>query len=295
MQFYFSHTLGTDDLIPVVAGPVAAFILLLILIISIVVVVGVVCRRARHRKTYSPAEREEESERMANFSTTQANEQQESFRLEPYPADERAGDNQYDSVDVPRQGSVGKVKMVRFAGDYCDIDNDNVDALPKAEDSSLCNDQKEKAQQSDQSTGNPNVVYAVVDKSKKKNKGGGATAVQEQEQHYECSDVFGQDWFGNEVGVLSGGSRNEAMKESSLNDAKENVLQSEPSDPSAMYAVVDKSKKRNERKMKKAQKNSSGGDASEANALQKDSERDGSGSVSKGANLSAIGYRGASP
>ena len=49
--------------------------------------------------------------------------------------------------------------------------------------------------------GNPNAVYAVVDKRKKKKQEktqGGASATTTQgadteEQHYECSDVVGQD------------------------------------------------------------------------------------------------------
>ena len=53
----------------------------------------------------------------------------------------------------------------------------------------------------------PQVVYAEVDKSKKKMKvkkdtSPSATATQGaelEEQHYECSDVLGQDWFGKTV------------------------------------------------------------------------------------------------
>ena len=53
----------------------------------------------------------------------------------------------------------------------------------------------------------PQVVYAEVDKSKKKTKvkkdtSPSATATQGAElegQHYECSDVLGQDWFGKTV------------------------------------------------------------------------------------------------
>ena len=66
---------------------------------------------------------------------------------------------------------------------------------------------REIGQLDDQPKGTPNVEYAVIDKNKKKRQDktqGGASATTAQgvcteEQHYEFSSVFGQDWLGNVV------------------------------------------------------------------------------------------------
>ena len=93
----------------------------------------------------------------------------------------------------------------------------------------------------------PDAVYAVVDKSKKKKKGTAegdqnTTATQDpytDEQHYKSSTVIGKDWVGNVEGEASG----DEMQNPS-NDGNITGPHSEPCDPSAVYAVVDKSKKK---------------------------------------------------
>ena len=99
----------------------------------------------------------------------------------------------------------------------------------------------------------PNAVYAVVDKSKKKKQEktqGGASATTTQganteEQHYECSSGFGQDWL---VDVNLEVSHGDGGQGRLSNDAWETGPLSEPCNPSAVYAVVDKSKKGNKGK-----------------------------------------------
>ena len=109
-----------------------------------------------------------------------------------------------------------------------------------------------QVQQDDQSTRDtPDAVYAVVDKSKKKKQektqgGASATTTQEadtEEQHYEWSNVMGQDWLGNVVA-----EHGEVGQESLSNDAWETVPQSEPCNPGAVCVVVDKSKEENKEK-----------------------------------------------
>ena len=93
----------------------------------------------------------------------------------------------------------------------------------------------------------PDAVYAVVDKSKKKKKGTtegdqSTTATQDpytEEQHYESSTVIGMDWVGNVEGEASG-----VEMQNPSDDGKIAGPHSEPCDPSAVYAVVDKSKKK---------------------------------------------------
>ena len=94
----------------------------------------------------------------------------------------------------------------------------------------------------------PDAVYAVVDKSRKTKKGKtegdqSTSATQDpytEEQHYESSTVIGMDWMGNEVKTEGDASGVEMGSPS--NDAKVTGPQSEPCEPNAVYAVVDKSK-----------------------------------------------------
>ena len=111
---------------------------------------------------------------------------------------------------------------------------------------------RKMGQQSEQPRGNPSAVYAVVDKSKKKKhkktQGGASTTTTQgadtEEQHYEWSSGFGQDWFGN---VLEE-SHGDGGQESLSNDANETGPQTGPHNSGAVYEVVDKSKKGNKGK-----------------------------------------------
>ena len=114
-----------------------------------------------------------------------------------------------ESTDNEGQGCCGREEgnTMRSEGDHCN----NVKAaenIPSKDEVEHGSRREEKGQQDDQAKGTPNVVYTVVDKSKKRKKEktqGGASATTTQgvcteEQHYEWSSAFGQDWFGNVVG-----------------------------------------------------------------------------------------------
>ena len=109
-------------------------------------------------------------------------------------------------------------------GSRCKGDNYNVaEAAKETSSEDIRQNARERNQQDVQPRGKQNAVYAVVDKSKKKKQektqgGASATTTQKvytEEQHYEWSHVFGQDWFGNVVGEsgrqeqqrVSGGSK----------------------------------------------------------------------------------------
>ena len=118
------------------------------------------------------------------------------------------------------------------------------------EQASPSNEAKQTGPQSEHC--NPGALYAVVDKSKKKKQektqGGASTTTTQgadtEEQHYECSNVVGQDWFETAVEVNPEATLTNAGCSST--DTETNDPQSEPYNvnPNALYAVVDKSKKR---------------------------------------------------
>ena len=92
----------------------------------------------------------------------------------------------------------------------------------------------------------------VVDKSKNR-KGektqGAASATTTQgagteEQHYECSSGFGQDWFGTAVEVNPEATLCNAAKGCSSTDTDTNGEQLEPYNTNAVYGMVDRSKKK---------------------------------------------------
>ena len=111
---------------------------------------------------------------------------------------------------------------------------------------------KKSTVQEYQPKGTPNAVYAVVDMSKKKEHktqdSASATTTQgvdTEEQHYECSSGSGQDWLGN---VNLERNHSDVGQGRLSNDANETGSQTEPHNPGAIYAVVDKSKKGNKGK-----------------------------------------------
>ena len=162
-------------------------------------------------------------------------------------------DLHYESTDVLGQGCRGRVEGsgIRSEGGHCDIIN-AADVLSKPV---VGHGMKEKGQQDDHTKGTPDAVYAVVDKSKKKKQGktqGGASAtttqgIHTEEQYCKGSSVFGQDRLGNMAGKKPEGNHSDVDEGSPSNEAKKHVpLQYEPCNPNAVYAVVDRSKKKNE-------------------------------------------------
>ena len=152
----------------------------------------------------------------------------------------------YESVDVVQQRRISRLnrKGSRSKGDNY-IAVEAAKNVPSKEE--VKGGVREMGQQRERPRGNPSAVYAVVDKSKKKKQEktqGGASATTTQgadteEQHYECSSGFGQDWLGNVLEVSHGDGGQGGLS----NDSWETYPQSEPCTASAVYAVVDKSKK----------------------------------------------------
>ena len=262
VYFLISYILYTTGgaLPAVLAGAVVAFLLLTLLIAGIIVgavLLGRANKRGKRiekrRKSVELIECEEKRKEIAevslagksstgNDSERQTNNNLEHQRIQP---NDEPG---YESVDVALQGRIsqvdGKGRMSKGENYF----------LVEAAKSGHSNEEvgggvRKMGQHSERPRGNPSAVYAVVDKSKKKKQDmtqGGACAATTQgadteEQHYEWSSGFGQDWFGNVLEVSHG----EVGQGSPSDDAWETCPQSEPCHPSAVYAVVDKSKKGN--------------------------------------------------
>ena len=242
--FHLPHVLaGTVDLAGVVAGAVVAFIFVLILLATSIVM-GVVLKKAKQRKGKSPAERIEGTEMIGISPTASTCKQQENIEANC----EREDELHCERTDVLGQSCLSTVRAVRSVGDYYDI----IDVPSQEVAGPQCNDAKEDSQHVDQVKETPSAVYAVVDKCKKQKTGkmeSGANTTTTQgpyteEQHYEGSNILGQDWFGNVAEVRPKGTLCDALKGCAPTDTKRNAPQSEPCNPNAVYAVVDKSKKK---------------------------------------------------
>ena len=250
----------TVNLPAVLAGASVAFVLLMLLIAGSIA--GLVLLRRMKRKGKSLenvavriecAEIREESPTKGRESAASHSEQRPDEVAPPYERMEQyEEDPHYESTDVLGQGCRGRVEAsgIRSEGGHYDV----IDAANVLSNAGIGHGMKENAQQDDQPNGTPNAVYAVVDKSKKMKQGktrGGASATTTQgiyteEQHYECSSVFGQDWLGNWVGEKPRGNHGDVEKGGPSNAAKKTGLQYKPCNPNAVYAVVDRSKERNE-------------------------------------------------
>ena len=244
----------------VLAGASVAFLLLALLIAGIIVGLVVLRRMKRKGKSLENVAvriecAEKREELPGNESAAGHSEQRTDEVTPPHERmEQHEEDLQYESTNVLGQGCRGRVEGsgIRSEGGHYDV-IDSADVLSKP---GIGHSVKEKGQQDDQPKGTPNAVYAVVDKSKKKKRGktqGGASAtttqgVYTEEQHYECSSVFGQDWLGNWAGERPEGNHGDVEKGGPSNEAKETGPQYEPCNPNAVYAVVDRSKERNEGK-----------------------------------------------
>ena len=256
---YILYTTG-DALPAVLAGAAVAFLLLTLLIAGVIVgavLLGRANKRGKRiekrRKSVELIECEEKRKEImevslagksstGNDSEKQMNDNLEYQRIQP---NDEPG---YESFDVAQQGCISQVdgKGSASKGDNYFVVEAAKSGHSKEE---VGGGARKMGQQSDRPRGNPSAVYAVVDKSKKKKRDktqGGASATTTQgadteEQHYEWSSCFGQDWFGNMLEVSHG----EVGQGSLSDDAWETCPQSEPCNPSAVYAVVDKSKKGN--------------------------------------------------
>ena len=235
---HFSHALGTAvEVVGVATGVAAVFFLFLIVAVPSAVTLALL-RRAQRKKETSLEMWEEKLEKVEEGSTARSREQNDAEVAPGYDREEcNEKDPLYDSVDIIKQSCRSKVKVVQFGGGYCDIvDASDVESQEEAGPHSSSTEKK--GQQVSPPTSTPNAVYAQVDKSKKKKKrklqSGDDTTTQSaytEDLHYESSDVFGQYAVGADV-RMDGTST-------------VNCPESEPCDPKVVYAVVDKSKKRN--------------------------------------------------
>ena len=241
MEYISLYSITDIDVTVYIAGAVAvvAFFLVTLLIASAITVVAV--RRRKRRKGIVPVEGTEGPEVIGISLTPTTNKLQENIE-----ASGEREDLHRRSADALGQGCPSMMTAVRSVGDYYDI----IDVPTQEGTGPQCNHTKDH--RDDEAKGDPNAVYAVVDKSKKKKQEktqGGASATTTQgadteEQHYECSNVVGQDWFGTAVEVNPEATLTNAGCSST--DTETNDPQSEPYNvnPNALYAVVDKSKKR---------------------------------------------------
>ena len=169
--------------------------------------------------------------------------------------EQHVADMHYESTDFDREGCCGR----EDGNDGQWSERNQSDGVGAAENTptqyALGHTTMSNDQHIEQPRGNPNAVYAVVDKRKKRKQEkiqGGISATTTQggdteEQHYECNSGLGQDWLGNVDQKLEV-NRSDVGQGSLSNDAWETVPQSEPCNPNAVYAVVDKSKKKKHEK-----------------------------------------------
>ena len=255
------RTGGALNLPAVLAGVVVAFLLLILLFAGIIVGVVLFRRGKSKEKTLKKGHWIEEVE-CAEKSTqlTERGRESAAGHSEQWPDEaafhfeQHVADMHYESTDFDGEGCCGREdgNEIRSERNQCDGVRAAENTPTKDEPG---NTTMPNGQQNDEPKGTPDAVYAVVDMSKKKKHEktqGGASATTTQgadteEQHYEWSSGFGQDWLGSvdqklEVNLGDVGQR------SLSNDAWETGPQSEPCNPSALYAVVDKSKKKKQEK-----------------------------------------------
>ena len=267
VYFLISYILYTTGgaLPAVVAGAVVAFLLLTLLIAGIIVgavLLGRANKRGkrieRKRKSVELIECVDKREEIVEVSLTgmssTGNDSERQINDNLVYHYERIQPNDepgYESVDVAQQRRISQMH-----GKVSGSKGENYIAVEAAKGihsrEEVGGGVRKMGQQSERPRGNPSAVYAVVDKSKKKKHKktqGGASATTTQgadteEQHYEWSSGFGQDWFGNVLEVSHGDGGQESLS----NDANETGPQTEPHNSGAVYAVVDKSKKGNKGK-----------------------------------------------
>ena len=233
-----------------------AFLLLTLLITGIIVGVVLLRRGKCKEKTLKEGHWIEEVECTEKSTELTGRDRESAAGHSEQWADEaafhyeqRVADMHYESTDFDREGCCGSED-----GNAIRSERNQSDGVGAAENTptkdELGNTIVPNGQQNDQSKGTPDAVYAVVDKSKKKKQKktqsvASATTTQgadAEEQHYECSNVMGQDWLGNADQKLEV-NLGDVGQGSLSNDAWETGPKSEPCNASAVYAVVDMSKK----------------------------------------------------
>ena len=250
---------GSVDLTAVLSG-VAGFFLILVLCIVGIIIGLVLLRRAKMKRNSlrngtSSIETVQSPGHGGDSAAGNDVEHHTDDTVPPHydSVEQCVEEVHYERPDGLVQTHHGKMTAVKYiGGDYETIDD--ADIPPNSAARVHLNHTEKKRQPADPPTGTPNAVYAVVDKSKKTKKvkaedgpsPSTTQGVDTEDQHYECSEVFGQDWFGNEVGERSeAGSHSDVNRKGSpYNNTKGTGPQSETCNPNVVYAEVDKSKKR---------------------------------------------------
>ena len=240
------RTGGALNLPAVLAGAVVAFLLLILLLIAGIIVGAVLLRRAKRKGKKNnkkskmvKIECEEQQEVSLVNESTAGNDSEWRVAQAAFHYEQHAEDMHYENIDIGGQGCRGREEGngIRSEEGYYDdvVAADNVPLNGRAGHGSSKEVQVQQDEQSTRDT--PDAVYAVVDMSKKKKQEktqGGASATTAQgadteEQHYEWSSAFGQDWLGNVVE-----EHGEVGQESLSNDAWETGPQSELYNPGAV-------------------------------------------------------------
>ena len=235
-----------------VAGASVAFLLLTLLIAGIIAGLALL-RRVKQRekskdkkgKWVERIECTEKREELPGDESVACDDSEQWTDKAALHYEQHVEDLHYESTDILGQGCRGRVEGsgVRSEGD------DVTDAAAVLMEDGVGHGMKDKGQQDDQPKRTPNALYAVVGNSKKKKQGktqGGASVTATQGVYREdYSSAFGLDWVGNVAGEKPEGSHDEVRQGIPSNDDQETDLQYEPCSPIAVYAVVEKTKKKN--------------------------------------------------
>ena len=269
---YLIRSTTDGALTAVLVSVVVAFLLLTLLIAGITIGL-VLLRRAKRKRIVLEKKgklveriefvekREEHLEELAakgGESTAGSNREQ---RIDDevalhYERVQREEELHYDSVDVPRQGCVSRVDGggIRSEADHYY----GIDAAENFQMDGVGHGTKENAQQDDQPKGKPDVVYAVVDKSKKSSKGRLRVVLvlplhrAFTQKSSTMNAAVSLDKIGWGIGWERSQKETMVMLGRKVHLMRQRKLQCEPCNPNAVYAVVDKSKKKDEGKTNSA-------------------------------------------
>ena len=230
---YILYTTGDALNLPaVLAGAVVAFLLLILLIAGIIV--GAVLLRKLKKKTRTLNNGEwvdgiEHTEKSTEFTgrgrESAAGHSEQWADKAAFHYEQHVADMHYESTDFDGEGCCGREDGNAIMSERNQSDGvgaaENTPTLYALGHTTMSNDQQEKTR-------------------------GGASAINTQEadteeQHYECSDVVGQDWLGHVVGEKPKVDHGGVGQGSPSDHAWETCPQSEPCSPTTM--MVDKSKK----------------------------------------------------
>ena len=225
-----TSTTATYEIAGVVVGLVVVSLLIMIVLATSV---AFIVRRVQRRKRKVSHKVEEETKAPTNTSREEGEETDVVLHCEVMETELNCESG--DVTQSLREGSLGEAAVMNSTGDYYNIFEDQ-SALAQLEFGSVNSPQTGKP------TGIPNVVYAVIDKSKKKKPVMTEIGKRTTNEHYSEDQCYAH-WSPVGEGMKHPQSGCDVGQGSPANEAID--PQSEPRNPGAVYAVVDKSKKRN--------------------------------------------------